>query len=277
MNQAIYPIGGNERKLPVYLIGIGLNDYQYHVVRNTGYYFPQIIYTVRGKGCLRFEDKEFLLTPDYCFYLPANYPHEYFTVGDLWETHWITFDGYAVVDMLNELGFTSAMVKKLDDVSRLERLFRKMFVTLKTDHLYGEITCSGLIYQYMIEASRIFFDKAVSDNSDRSRILMPVLNYIDENLTKDISLSQLCEIAKVSPQHLCRIFKEVLQLRPIEYISKKRIAKAKELLTGTDLRIADISFRVGYPDISYFGSVFKKYELMTPGEYRKNESSLKID
>lgn len=276
MNQSIYPIGGSERKLPIYLVGIGLNDYQYHATRNAGYPFPQIIYTTRGKGCIRFEDKEFLLTKNYCFYLPAHYPHEYFTMGDLWETHWVTFDGFATVQMLNQLGFTTAMVQKLSDISKLESLFKKMFMTLKSDHLFGDYTCSGLIYQYLIEACRVFFDKDASNNSDRSRILMPVLNYIDENLDMDISLEKLCEIAEVSPQHLCRVFKEVLNLRPIEFVSKKRVAKAKELLISTDLSITEISHQVGYPDHSYFGSVFKKYELMSPSEYRKIESTLKL-
>ncbi|HWT73312.1 MAG TPA: AraC family transcriptional regulator [Mobilitalea sp.] len=277
MDQSIYPIGGNERKLPVYLVGIGLNDYQYHATRNNGYYYPQIIYTTRGKGCIRFDDKEYILTTDYCFYLPAYYPHEYFTVGDMWETHWVTFDGFACSEILNQLGFTTALVKKLSDISKLESLFKKMFVTLKSDQLYGDFTCAGLIYQYIIEASRVFFDKDASDNSDRSRILMPVLNYIDENLIRDISLDMLCKIAKVSPQHLCRVFKESLNLRPVEYITKKRIAKAKELLINSELSITDISQRVGYPDQSYFGSVFKKYEFISPSEYRKNKSSLKTD
>lgn len=268
MNQGIYPIGGNERKMPVYLVGIGLNDWQYHVIRDEGYYFPQIICTIRGKGCLRFDGNEYILTENSCFFLPAKYPHEYFTVGDLWETHWVTFDGYAVSQILNSLGFSTAMVKTLGDLSKLNRIFEKMIVALKSDRLFGEFTCSHLIYQYIIEFYREFFGILSYDSGDKSSVLMPILNYIDENLSENITLDDLCDIARITPQHLCRIFKKAFNLRPIEYISKKRVQKAKELLITTNRSIADISEQVGYHDSCYFGVVFKKYESVTPGQYR---------
>lgn len=269
MNQSIYPMGGGERAFPIYLAGIGLTDRENHNFRPDGYFYPQFIYTTRGKGCLIFDGKEHIITKDYCFFLPSNYPHEYYPLGDLWETHWITFNGSAVRTMLTNTGFSSPIVKKVSDGSKLESLFKKMFVTLKTDKSFGNYTCCGLVYEYIIEVYRLFFEIDSQGKNERSRILMPVLNYIEDNLERDITLDDLCVVAEVSPQHLCRVFKEIMKMRPIEYASKKRIQRAKELLEDESLSIAEVSTLVGYPNPSYFGAVFKRYEYQSPTEYRK--------
>lgn len=269
MNQSIYPLCDGADAFPVYLVGVGLTDLELHNNRPLGYYCPQFIYTHKGQGRLLIDNTEYILTKDDCLFLPANYPHEYYPIGKLWETHWITFSGFAVEKMLINTGFSKPIVKKVADGTRLEGLFRKMFVTLKTDKMFGEYSCCGLVTEYIVEAYKQFFMETGDEKTDRSRILMPVLNYIEENLHTDISLDDLCSLAEVSPQHLCRVFQEIMQMRPVEYISKKRIQKAKGLLENTDMSIAQITSAVGYSDPSYFGAVFKRYELISPTEYRK--------
>jgi YesN/AraC family two-component response regulator len=64
------------------------------------------------------------------------------------------------------------------------------------------------------------------------------------------------------------VFKKYMNLRPFEYLTKKRIQEAKRLLVQTSTPIAKIGKMVGYEDKSYFGYVFKKYEKVTPSEFR---------
>ena len=64
-------------------------------------------------------------------------------------------------------------------------------------------------------------DKSNKVRSERSRLLLPVLNYIDENFRSDFSMTVLAELAGISQQHLCRIFKEAMNMRPGEYLTKK--------------------------------------------------------
>ena len=73
----------------------------------------------------------------------------------------------------------------------------------------------------------------------------------------------------MSVQHFCRVFKAKTGMRPMEYLAKKRIAEAKLLLLNTGESIGYIAASVGYSDQNYFGMVFKKYEGITPSEYRK--------
>ncbi len=61
------------------------------------------------------------------------------------------------------------------------------------------------------------------DENTAKDILEPVLNYIDDNYMNVIELTNLCNIMKATPQYLCRVFKSSLGIRPLEYITKKRI------------------------------------------------------
>lgn len=100
--------------------------------------------------------------------------------------------------------------------------------------------------------------------------IKPVIEYIDENYNRLITLSDLSEVLKVTPQHLCNMFKKVTSQRVFEYINLKRIQKSKELLLQQEqLQIKEISSIVGFDDVSYFCSLFRKIEQISPGEFRR--------
>ena len=78
----------------------------------------------------------------------------------------------------------------------------------------------------------------------------------------------MAEIIDVSPQYLCSLFKNFLYMRPFVYISKRRIQEAKRLLLDKPMSIKDIALQIGYNYSSYFCSIFKKYEGISPHEFR---------
>ncbi len=269
INQNIYPYGAQVRNLPIYLTGIGGSEYQYHVQRPDGYRWTQILYSAKGKGCLKYDNLTFNLSEGYYFFLPAGYPHEYYPVDGNWDVRWTAFDGYACSRILSGLKLTGPVVRKFTDGGNLPNLFSKMFVAQKSDKVYGDYVCSGLIYQYVIEFHRLVSDRHMSGGSDRSSILMPALNFIDDNFRNDFSLSELADKSGVTPQHLCRIFRETMNIRPSEYLTRRRLQEAKQLLIQTDMLVSEIGESVGFGEASYFSSVFKKYEGSSPAEFRK--------
>ncbi|MBI6874685.1 helix-turn-helix transcriptional regulator [Clostridium aciditolerans] len=72
----------------------------------------------------------------------------------------------------------------------------------------------------------------------------------------------------ITPNYLSTIFNEKNGISLKDYINKLRIENAKKYLVETDMKISDISKIVGYNQLSYFGSIFKKFEGCTPNEYR---------
>ena len=111
---------------------------------------------------------------------------------------------------------------------------------------------------------------AVQSGGDASdRYYHALLKLIDENYCRDINLNFLAESISVSPNYLGRIFKERASMGVAEYIRKKRIAKAVELMTETNLKINYIAEKIGFSDQHYFSRVFKEETGKTPSEYRK--------
>lgn len=105
-----------------------------------------------------------------------------------------------------------------------------------------------------------------------SRILKEAVDYIDEHYNEeDLSLNRVAEAVFVSSNYFSAMFSQKMEMTFIEYVTGKRMEKAKELLKDPSLRTAQIASAVGYRDPHYFSFVFKKTVGMTPREYRNAE------
>lgn len=269
INQHAYPFIEQVKKLPVYLTGIGGTEYQGAVSRPEGYCWHQILFCADGSGILKYDDAAIEITGSSFIFLPAFYPHEYIPDNEKWDMRWVVFDGYACTRILSELGMDKPMIIKNVTSSSMQKLYDKMFVALKTDKVYGNYTCSGLIYQYILDFHRIASDSGIKSKADKSELLMPALNYIEENFRRDFSIAVLAEVSGVSQQYLCRLFNQTMNIRPNEYITFRRLQEAKLLLAESSLPVSEICMLSGFADASYFSTVFKRYEGLTPAEYRK--------
>lgn len=261
-----FPIVGAETRLPIYLFTAGHNLFQYHVIRNEGYYHPQIIFCTKGSGTLIVDGTEHKINPNCGFFLPKGYPHEYYTNGDVWDTYWIAGGGDGFYDMLETMELTEPKVFKLGDVERLERILNRIHETLTADTIFGNYRASGLLYDFLIEFYRI-----ISGEEEQSRPSAPLVRAIDHigtHYPEKISMDELCDVSGVSKQHLCRLFRKSMNCRPTEYIAKVRIKAAKHELLTTDKAIETIAVETGFCTAGYFCKLFKRYEACTPGEYR---------
>lgn len=270
VNQSIYPNNPQVRQLPLFLVGIGGSEYQGHVCRPEGYYWNQLLHSVKGQGCLKTALGSQIISEGCYFFLPKDIPHEYYPVTETWEVRWVVFDGQNCSQILEEFQLKSPIIIKPDDNKDLTTIYNKMFVAQKTDKVFGDYTCSGLVYNYLIDFYRQVLNTTHSRGTKKSELLMPILNYIDDNFSNDFSMIKLAESAGISPQHLCRLFKETLHMKPLEYLTYRRLGQAKDLLRHTDKSMAEIGSLCGFPDPAYFCTIFKKYENMTPVQYRKN-------
>ncbi len=101
------------------------------------------------------------------------------------------------------------------------------------------------------------------------KILKRALEYIDANFDRDnLSLNMVAENTGASANYLSSIFSQGMQKTFVEYVTEKRIEKAKRLLRQTDRSSGEIAREVGYRDAHYFSFVFKKLQGCSPREYR---------
>jgi len=103
-----------------------------------------------------------------------------------------------------------------------------------------------------------------------------VVEYINNNLDKKISISELAKISNLSKFHFHRVIKGLLGEPIGNYIARTRVETATLLIRYTNLEIQDIAYQVGYAKASSLNKIFKQYYNISPTEYRKNKS-LKIN
>jgi AraC family transcriptional regulator len=96
-----------------------------------------------------------------------------------------------------------------------------------------------------------------------------VCDYIEANLHQEISLAELAAIARLSPYHFCRAFKETVGQPPHRYQMSRRIERAKTLLTKPTLSVSDVAATVGYGSLSRFSALFRQVTGHTPRDYRR--------
>ena len=93
--------------------------------------------------------------------------------------------------------------------------------------------------------------------------------YIREHLSEDLSLGHLGEQTGYSALHLLRLFRRDTGQTPHDYTQSLRMAHARQLLAESDQTIQTIALACGYSSESYFQAFFKRFNNMTPGEYRR--------
>ena len=100
---------------------------------------------------------------------------------------------------------------------------------------------------------------------------MPVLSYMQEQYTKDISTTEVAGMMAMSVPHFCRLFKKTVGCSFHEYLRSIRIAEAIKLLITTDNNISQIASKVGYDNPGCFIRVFRKQTGLPPLQYKNSQ------
>lgn len=268
MNIAVHPIVSEEVGLPCVVYGIGVQKEQCHIVRKEGYKFHQIIFSIKGMGVLKINGKEQKIPEGSYFYLKANEAHEYYKETTIWETQWIMFSGENIEKILSQLMLSESKVCCNPSNANIRKIYQDMMGELKSSDPFKSYVASCHLYKLLIELYRHSMEEACEDKARDSDIIAPVIQYINSHFSEAIELETLAQIANMTPQHLCKVFKQKLLMRPFEYITRCRMQEAKKLLSSSQMPIKEIARSVGYWDNSYFCATFKKYESMSPSAFR---------
>jgi AraC family transcriptional regulator len=95
-----------------------------------------------------------------------------------------------------------------------------------------------------------------------------VTDYVEEHLAENMLLSQLAEVARLSPFHFSRAFKQSFGSPPLRYVTSRRIERAKMLL-GADTSITQVGLAVGFGETSSFTTAFRRHTGVTPTAFRR--------
>ena len=132
-----------------------------------------------------------------------------------------------------------------------------------------EKVCHGLLQVLLVYISRKQNLSVISDSSFQlSKECALAKRYIDVNYAQNITLDSLAEITHINKFYLAHSFTECIGQSPINYLTDRRLEACKELLTSSNLSVAQVASSVGFSSQSYFSQIFRKKTGMTPRQYR---------
>jgi len=187
-------------------------------------------------------------------------------------THWHYLDQF-------ERDYPAVVLQRKHLLTQAERIFCAASVNSGADmmvHLLGLLfgrDCALQVEQQFSPEVRNPFEKKVfyadgrHQHGDEDVALLQT--WLQHNFRETVTLSQLADMAGLSPRQLDRRFKQSCGETPLKFLQRLRCDHARDLLQNTNLSVADVAAASGYSDSGYFIRVFKQYARQTPGQFRQ--------
>ena len=143
-------------------------------------------------------------------------------------------------------------------------LFQQLLHNFNTDNLGKHLITTG-VFSLLLSK---FFNKETQMNPSIKRFA-PVLKFIDENPSLNMSLDQLADIMHLNKVYFSTLFQKTFKTSPIKYVIEKKMLLAQQLLASQKLTIQEISDKLGYTNEYYFSSAFKHTFGTAPSKWRE--------
>ena len=124
------------------------------------------------------------------------------------------------------------------------------------------------ILSFILQILQICYNNHNENRNEASSCVSKAIQYINDNIAYNITLSQLSKSIYVTKNHLCKQFKTETGMTVSEYVKIRRISMAKKKLQFGETSVSEISLECGFSNFSYFSKLFKRYEGITPTQYR---------
>ncbi len=105
----------------------------------------------------------------------------------------------------------------------------------------------------------------------KNHMILNVQNYIDAHIEEKLSLNEVASLFSISPNYLSILFKKTTNIGFTEYITQKKISRAKSWILEGEMKIYEIADRLGFESAFYFSKVFKKVEGCSPREFTQKK------
>lgn len=222
-------------------------------------------YVTRGKGRLWMNDTCYVIEKDTMFLIRPGITCVYQAdKDDPWEYCWICIDGYDVENMLNNSGFDKVNLLFFDKSNGEVRDAMLNFIFYFSKYKNNEYMLLSRLYN-IFGHMKIQMKKQQAKSIHVER----AIDYIYENYSKNISVTDIAEYLGIDRTYLYRLFKEEYNMSPQKYLLNFRLKTAMNKLEGGNMSIADIAYNCGFNDASAFCHQFKKVYKDTPLNYRR--------
>ena len=231
----------------------------------TGDNFYRLYLPVKGAFRLNYMNESVVVEPGSIHLVPAHTPFTYesMTPSDHYWLHFLSKQLRMVP------AFQSHLVLPLENPKKMRSEFENIFRQIRaartvTDDLRVRNTIFAFLAPFLESALHELPQNTASEGG-----FAEVLEYIDRNLASEINIAELGSLTQLSRADFSSLFRRSFGVPPKQYISLRRISRAKYLLWRTKLSVKEIAEQCGYENKYFFYRIFKKYTGVTPSQYRR--------
>lgn len=235
--------------------------------------FTEIFFVLNGKGKFLFhreirpiETGDLIIIPPYLEHteqsIPGMPPLEYYIIG---------LDGIAF--QANGSTATAQIFCNFEQRMLIADLFAQIYYEVKAKQYGADMICQNLLEILILRIVRSQHVVPVPINSVRTtKECVQIKEYLDTNYAEHITLETLTSLTHMNKYYMAHSFTKFTGMSPIQYLNRRRLETACQLLRDTDFSVSDISSQTGFSSQSYFTQTFRKVYGITPIKYRQSHA-----
>jgi len=224
--------------------------------------------------------REYIVPPASVIFISNLEQHTVEVLGDVYERYTLKISMAAAdallknhkllsIFSLRPEGFDHAIsVKQI--APRAESLLAEILKEVTANEQYAEDMCLLHIKNFLITLYRLSPDSFPSINDSAVEVVKDVKNYIQNNCSQQLSLTDVCAHYQWSTYYLAHKFKQITGYGIKQYLLLCRLSLASEWLCSTNRPVTDIAMEAGFTDINNFGRYFRREIGCSPTEYRSS-------
>jgi AraC-like DNA-binding protein len=233
----------------------------------------EIGFIIGAKGNIIIENKKYKINEGTLFYISPNVPH--FTELYIEKTAYfmtvhfsfakVTFNDNSWIVKNEAEKLPLQPLQELRDYSQVGEIFKKL-----TKYWYDKLPNYEFVTKNLLEQLifQIYEDmREQKHNYNANLIVEKVIKYMNQNISRKVTVTELSDLVKLSPTYLSETFKAETGYSIIKFFNKMKIDKAKEIIIEGDKKVKEVATLMGFSDEFYFSKMFKKLEGISPSQF----------
>ncbi len=228
--------------------------------------FNRLLWIKKGGGCIESVGHRLMLKTGYLLFVPSEVEAVYIKPKGL-EFYWVYFlaNCFGCVDFFR---FCSVPCLSRPADQAIKK-FRRMLNNFRDPGPESRIRVLMDLFALLCPFFKYCRPNRSEEKQRQLIRLMPALAFIEAHLADSIRLQDLAARVSLAPVYFSNLFSKAMGMPPMQYLNRRRIAWAKELLLISPLSIKEIAAKTGFEDSLYFSRVFQQQENMPPLHYRQ--------
>lgn len=253
-------------------ISLSKDDQDWQSVLHT-HHFTEIFYVLNGEGNFLFRDvKRPIKTGDLVIVPPYVEHTEQSIPGKSLKYYVLGLEGVSFQP--KDQPGTYQVFCNFDRHAMIAELMEQIYYETKEEQYGSEMICQSLLDILIMRILRSQQLITVPNTSMRmTKECAQIKEYLDANYASQITLDTLTGLTHMNKYYMAHSFTKFTGLSPIQYLNRRRLEAACQLLETTDCSISEIAAQTGFSSQSYFTQIFRKFYGMTPVQYRQSHSS----